>query len=145
MMTTTVAGFALIIALSMSCLIAMRRVIECYSSLEALTLLGLFLLSVLLGALAVASGYWLEELWIEEEYEIHGFTVLRGVEGFGEHSKLHSSSLLALSLDLPLVLEFYASPEKAEQVARTITDRYELRHVISLPGHWFSPAPSGDV
>ncbi len=66
MMTTTVAGFALIIALSMSCLIAMRRVIECYSSLEALTLLGLFLLSVLLGALAVASGYWLEELWIEK-------------------------------------------------------------------------------
>mgnify|MGYP006277418303 CR=1 FL=1 len=82
---------------------------------------------------------------LKEEYEIHGVTVLRGVEGFGEHSKLHSSSLLALSLDLPLVLEFYASPEKADQVARTITDRYELRHVISLPGHWFSPAPSGDV
>ena len=82
---------------------------------------------------------------LKDEFEIHGVTVFRGVEGFGEHSKLHSSSLLALSLDLPLVLEFYASTERAEHVARAITDRYELRHVISLPGYWFSPAPSEDV
>jgi CrcB protein len=66
MMTTPVAGFALIIGLSMCCLIAVRRVLEFSSSMEALTLLGLFLLSVLLGTLAVASGYWLEELWIEK-------------------------------------------------------------------------------
>ena len=65
-MTTPVAGFALIIGLSMCSLIAMRRVLEFSSSMEALTLLSLFLLSVLVGALAVASGYWLEELWIEK-------------------------------------------------------------------------------
>ena len=82
---------------------------------------------------------------LKEEFDIHGITVVRGVKGLGEHSKLHSSSILALSLDLPLILEFYASSERAEQVARIITDRYELRHVISLPGYWFNPASSGDV
>ena len=82
---------------------------------------------------------------LKEEFDIHGITVLRGVKGLGEHSNFHSSSLLALSLDLPLVLEFYAASEKAEQVARMITNRYELRHVISLPGYWFNPVSSGDV
>ena len=66
MMTSTVAGFALMIALALSSLIVMRRVIQFSNSFEALTLLGLFLISVLLGALAVATGYWLEELWIEK-------------------------------------------------------------------------------
>lgn len=34
-----------------------------------------------------------------------GATVVRGVEGFGAHSRLHTAKVLRLSEDLPLVIE----------------------------------------
>jgi PII-like signaling protein len=34
-----------------------------------------------------------------------GATVLRGIEGFGAHSRLHTTRILRLSEDLPLVIE----------------------------------------
>lgn len=34
-----------------------------------------------------------------------GATVLRGIEGFGAHSRLHTARILRLSEDLPIVIE----------------------------------------
>lgn len=34
-----------------------------------------------------------------------GATVLRGIEGFGAHSRIHTARLLRLSEDLPIVVE----------------------------------------
>ena len=34
-----------------------------------------------------------------------GATVLRGVEGFGAHSRIHTASILRMSEDLPLVVD----------------------------------------
>ncbi len=34
-----------------------------------------------------------------------GATVLRGLEGFGAHSRLHTAKILRLSSDLPIVVE----------------------------------------
>ena len=39
------------------------------------------------------------------ESGLAGATVLRGVEGFGAHSRLHSAKVLRLSEDLPMVIE----------------------------------------
>ena len=39
------------------------------------------------------------------EAGLAGATVLRGVEGFGAHSRLHSAKVLRLSEDLPIVIE----------------------------------------
>ena len=39
------------------------------------------------------------------EEGLAGATVLRGVEGFGAHSRLHTARLLRLSEDLPIVIE----------------------------------------
>lgn len=41
-----------------------------------------------------------------------GATVLRGVMGFGAHSRLHTAKVLRLSEDLPLVVEIVDTPEK---------------------------------
>ncbi len=46
------------------------------------------------------------------EMHIAGATVLRGGLGFGHSSRLHSSKILRLSGDLPLVVEIVDSPEK---------------------------------
>ena len=45
-----------------------------------------------------------------------GATVLRGVAGFGARSVLHSTHLLRLSEDLPLVIEVVESEEHVERL-----------------------------
>jgi CBS domain-containing protein len=45
-----------------------------------------------------------------------GATVTRGLAGFGAHSRIHTASLVALSADLPLVIEWVDSPARVEQV-----------------------------
>jgi PII-like signaling protein len=47
------------------------------------------------------------------EQSIAGTTVLRGVEGFGAHSRyIHSAKLLRLSEDLPIIVEIVDTEEK---------------------------------
>jgi len=48
------------------------------------------------------------------ERGLAGATVLRGVEGFGAHSRLHTAKVLRLSEDLPIVVEIVDSKEKIE-------------------------------
>ena len=46
------------------------------------------------------------------ELHLAGATVLRGPMGFGKASRLHTSKILRLSDDLPLVIEIVDSEEK---------------------------------
>lgn len=46
------------------------------------------------------------------EMHLAGATVLRGPMGFGKSSRLHTSKIVRLSLDLPLVIEIVDSEEK---------------------------------
>jgi PII-like signaling protein len=43
-----------------------------------------------------------------------GATVLRGIEGFGKSSRLHTAHILRLSEDLPIVIECVDTTEKIE-------------------------------
>lgn len=45
------------------------------------------------------------------EMHLAGATVLRGPMGFGKSSRLHTSKILRLSMDLPLVIEIVDSEE----------------------------------
>ena len=46
------------------------------------------------------------------ETHLAGATVLRGPMGFGKSSRLHTSKILRLSMDLPLIIEIVDSEEK---------------------------------
>ena len=48
------------------------------------------------------------------EEGLAGATVLRGLEGFGAHSRLHTAKILRLSSDLPIVIEIVDAEEKIE-------------------------------
>ena len=48
------------------------------------------------------------------EQGLAGATVLRGVLGYGAHSHLHTSKVLALSEDLPLVVEIVDHEERLQ-------------------------------
>jgi len=49
-----------------------------------------------------------------------GATVLRGIEGFGKSSRLHTAHILRLSEDLPIVIECVDTNEKIESILPTL-------------------------
>lgn len=78
------------------------------------------------------------------ERGLAGATVLRGLEGFGAHSRLHTAKILRLSSDLPIVVEFVDTIEKIEaflpvvdgavQEGLATLERVEVRFYRSGPG-----------
>ncbi len=44
---------------------------------------------------------------------------------------MHMTSLVDLSLDLPLIVEFYDTPERVESVLQHLETHMGLSHVIS--------------
>jgi PII-like signaling protein len=68
---------------------------------------------------------------LRDEEKIYGVTIVRGIAGFGENREVHTSSLLTLSLELPLVIEFYDEPEKVEKAIKVLKSRLNLKHIIN--------------
>ena len=66
--------------------------------------------------------------YLHDESKVRGVTVFRGITGFGSSGKYHSSTLIDMSLDLPVVIEFYDEPDKI----RAIIDHL---NTIVKPGH----------
>lgn len=62
---------------------------------------------------------------------VRGVTVFRGIAGFGDHGELHTASLIDLSLDLPLVVEFFEESEKAAQLIEELNVFDEVHHILS--------------
>ena len=54
-----------------------------------------------------------------------GATVLRGVEGFGAHSRIHKSTILQLSEDLPILIEIVDTSDKIEALIPEIDTMIE--------------------
>lgn len=50
-----------------------------------------------------------------KEHGLAGGTAVRGIAGFGAHSQMHSSKILDISVNLPIVIEIIDMPDKIEQ------------------------------
>jgi PII-like signaling protein len=74
------------------------------------------LLRAYIGELDRHDGKPLSQWFVEQAHErgLAGATVLRGIEGYGAKSRIHTSRVLRLSTDLPLVLEIVDRAEKIE-------------------------------
>jgi PII-like signaling protein len=75
-----------------------------------------------------------------------GATVLRGIEGFGADSRLHTSRILRLSEDLPVVIEIVDTADNIDRVLPALDEMVgegmvttERVHVIAYRG---MPRPS---
>lgn len=53
---------------------------------------------------------------VVRERGMAGATVIRGIEGFGAHSRIHTSRILRLSEDLPVVIEIVDRAERVDEV-----------------------------
>ena len=72
------------------------------------------LLRIFIGESDRYGGRPLHEVIVESARErgMAGATVLRGLLGFGAHSRIHTAKILRLSEDLPIVIEIVDSPER---------------------------------
>ena len=68
---------------------------------------------------------------LHDEEKVRGVTVFRGISGFGKSGKMHSSSLLDLSMDLPVVIEFFDEPAKVGRILEHLDAMLEPGHVVS--------------
>lgn len=83
-----------------------------------------YLLRIFIGESDKHEGKPLYE-WIvlkAREHGLAGATVLRGMMGFGAHSRLHTFKIERLSLDLPIVIEVIDAREKLEAFLTLIDD-----------------------
>lgn len=74
------------------------------------------LLRVFIGESDRHDGRPLFEVVVEEARRrgLAGATVFRGCEGFGAHSRVHTTRILRLSEDLPVVIEIVDAEEKIQ-------------------------------
>jgi PII-like signaling protein len=72
------------------------------------------LLRIFIGESDKHDGRSLYEVIVEAARQrgMAGATVLRGVLGFGAHSRIHTAKILRLSEDLPVVIEIVDKPER---------------------------------
>ena len=72
------------------------------------------LLRIFIGESDKIHGRPLSEIIVEKAREqgLAGATVLRGILGFGANSRIHTTKVLRLSEDLPLVIEIVDEEEK---------------------------------
>jgi len=54
--------------------------------------------------------------YLHDESKVQGVTVFRGITGFGSSGAVHSSTLIDMSLDLPIVIEFFDTTEKVKPI-----------------------------
>jgi len=70
---------------------------------------------------------------LHDEEKVMGVTVFRGISGFGKSGKMHIVSLLDLSLNLPLVIEFFDTPQRVEAILDHLQNLLEPRHIVTWP------------
>ena len=60
-----------------------------------------------------------------------GATVLRGIEGYGAHSRIHTARILRLSEELPVVVDIIDRPERIQRLL-PILDEMVSEGLITL-------------
>ena len=66
------------------------------------------------------------------EAGLAGATVIKGIMGFGANSIIHTSKILTLSEDLPLVIEIVDKLEKIEKFIPDINEIFEKANIGGL-------------
>jgi uncharacterized protein len=67
--------------------------------------------------------------YLKQEANIRGVSVFRAISGFGE-SGSHTSSLIDLSLDLPLTIEFFDEKDKIDVALKHLSETIKPEHIV---------------
>lgn len=62
--------------------------------------------------------------------KLRGVTVFRGVSGYGESGVIHGSNIVDLSLNMPVVVEFFDEDEKINAILEHLSDHIKPGHMV---------------
>ena len=62
--------------------------------------------------------------------KLRGVTVFRGISGYGDSGVIHDSKLLDLSLNLPIVVEFFDEPAKIDAILEHLAETIKPGHML---------------
>ncbi len=71
--------------------------------------------------------------FLHDEAGIRGWTVYRGISGYGSSGRVRTASLVDLSLDLPVTVEFFDTPPRVEAILERLVAFAGDGHVVSWP------------
>jgi PII-like signaling protein len=64
-----------------------------------------------------------------------GATVARGIMGFGAHSRIHTTNILMLSEDLPVVVYIIDTPDKVDAFLPSLHEMVKEGMVVTWDAH----------
>jgi len=67
---------------------------------------------------------------LHDQEKVRGVTIFRAVSGFGGSGIMHTASLVDLSLDLPVTVEFFDRPEKVAAILEHVSDLVDAGHIV---------------
>jgi PII-like signaling protein len=67
--------------------------------------------------------------YLKNEAKIRGISVFRAISGFGDTGN-HTASLVDLSLDLPLAIEFFDSKDKIDPALEHLSGIIKHEHIV---------------
>lgn len=63
--------------------------------------------------------------------KIRGVTVFRGISGYGESGIFHGNNVLDLTLNMPIVIEFFDVPDKVETILEHLDTFISPGHIVT--------------
>lgn len=67
--------------------------------------------------------------YLRDEADISGFSVFRAIRGMGSTGE-HAARLVDISLNLPIVVEFFDEKPKVETIIKALSPDLQRRHII---------------
>ena len=71
--------------------------------------------------------------WLHDDGRVKGVSVFRAIEGFGEDGEMKTTSLMSLSLELPVVIEFFGDIDIVRDVLEQVQTLVKVDHIVSWP------------
>ncbi|MCS5711936.1 DUF190 domain-containing protein [Candidatus Berkiella aquae] len=68
--------------------------------------------------------------YLKKEAKVRGVSVFRAIRGYGETGN-HTTSLVDLSLDLPLTIEFFDHQEKVAVALEALNKMVKPEHIVT--------------
>ena len=69
---------------------------------------------------------------LHDQQRVQSLVVFRGVAGFGDSGEVHASDLLRLNVDLPLVIEFFDTPNVVAAALALLDGLVPAEHILTL-------------
>ena len=67
---------------------------------------------------------------LHDQHRVKGVTVFRGIAGYGDTGEFHAADVLRIMVDLPLVIEFFDTPEVVEAALGVISGRVPEGRIV---------------